>query len=53
MPAILRSAEEIDRWMSAPAEEALDLQRLLPDDALRIVATGPRKDGAAEEPQLL
>jgi putative SOS response-associated peptidase YedK len=48
MPVILRTAYEIDRWMTAPAEEALELQRPLLDDALQIVATGPRKDGADE-----
>jgi putative SOS response-associated peptidase YedK len=53
MPVILRSADEIDRWMTAPTEEALELQRPLPDDALRIVATGPKKDGAAEEALLI
>jgi hypothetical protein len=31
--------------MTAPAEEALRLQRPLPDHALRIVARGEKKDG--------
>ena len=53
MPVILRTADEIDRWMTAPTEVALELQRPLPDDALQIVATGPRKDGADEAPRLL
>ena len=53
MPVILRTADEIDRWMTAPTEEALELQRPMPDDALQIVATGPRKDGADEAPRLL
>jgi putative SOS response-associated peptidase YedK len=53
MPVILRTADEIDRWMTAPTEEALGLQRPLPDDALQIVATGPRKDGDDEAPRLL
>lgn len=33
--------------MTAPAEEALKLQRPLPDGTLKIVATGERKDEAA------
>jgi len=33
--------------MTAPAEEALKLQRPLPDGTLRIVATGVKEDGEA------
>jgi hypothetical protein len=33
--------------MTAPADEALKLQRPLADGALKIVATGERKDEAA------
>jgi putative SOS response-associated peptidase YedK len=39
MPVILRTAEEIDVWMNAPAEEALQLQRPLPDNELIVLPT--------------
>ena len=42
MPVILTTAEEIDTWMTAPAQEAL---KLLPDGTLKIVARGAKKDG--------
>jgi putative SOS response-associated peptidase YedK len=44
MPVILRTRGEIDLWMTAPAADALQLQRPLPDTALAIVARGERKD---------
>ena len=47
MPVILTTVAEIEQWMTAPAEEALKLQRPLPDGALKIVARGERKDDAA------
>src|SRR3984957_8892447 len=47
MPVILTTAQEIETWMTAPAKEALTLQRPLPDDALRIVARGQKQDGPA------
>jgi putative SOS response-associated peptidase YedK len=46
MPVILRTHEEVNTWMAAPASEALRLQRPLPDGALRIVAQGRKEDGA-------
>jgi putative SOS response-associated peptidase YedK len=49
MPVILTTPEEIERWMAAPAEEALKLQRPLPDGALKVVATGDKKDEAMAE----
>jgi putative SOS response-associated peptidase YedK len=46
MPVILTNPEDIELWMSAPAPEALKLQRPLADDALIIVARGGKKDEA-------
>ena len=48
MPVILTTQDEIDTWLTAPAEVALELQRPLPDEALTIVARGERKDEAGE-----
>jgi len=50
MPVILRSGEEIEAWLRAPMEEALKLQRPLPDDALRVVARGLMKEDAPSVP---
>ncbi len=47
MPVILTTRAEIDLWLSAPAKEALALQKPLPDNALRIVARGQKQDGPA------
>jgi putative SOS response-associated peptidase YedK len=49
MPVILTEAEEIETWMTAPVEQALKLQRPLPDGALEIVARGEKKDEAPLE----
>jgi putative SOS response-associated peptidase YedK len=49
MPVILRTPEEMDTWLAAPALEALTLQRPLPDGALRIVAQGAKEDGAMDK----
>ena len=46
MPAILTTLAEIDLWLTAPWIEALNLQRPLPDKALRIVAQGDKQDPA-------
>ena len=48
MPVILATPEDCDAWLRAPAMEALQLQRPLPDDALEIVATGGKHDGPGE-----
>jgi putative SOS response-associated peptidase YedK len=46
MQVVLTGREEIEIWMTAPAEGALQLQRPLPDGALTIVARGEWKDEA-------
>jgi putative SOS response-associated peptidase YedK len=46
MPVILTKPEEIETWMTAPSEEALKLQRPMPDGALEIIALGVKKDEA-------
>jgi len=48
MPVILTTQDEINTWMTAPAEMALELQRPMPDHALTIVARGECKDEAGE-----
>ena len=44
MPVILTKPDEIEAWLTAPAEEALKLQRPLPAGALKIVARGEKYD---------
>jgi putative SOS response-associated peptidase YedK len=45
MPVILTTPAEFDRWLEADTLEALALQRPLPDDALRVVAKGEKREG--------
>jgi putative SOS response-associated peptidase YedK len=46
MPVILTTPDEVETWMTAPSDEALKLQRPLPDGSLRIVARGVKEDNA-------
>jgi putative SOS response-associated peptidase YedK len=46
MPVILTTPDEVERWMTAPSDEGLKLQRPLPDGTLRIVARGVKEDPA-------
>jgi len=47
MPVVLTEPGELETWMTAPWEIARELQRPLPNGALKIVARGDRKDEAA------
>ena len=44
MPVLLTTPDEFETWMTAPAEEALRLQRPLDDALLSIVARGEEQD---------
>lgn len=44
MPVILTKPEDIEVWLTAPVEEALKLQRPLPNGILKIVAKGKKQD---------
>jgi putative SOS response-associated peptidase YedK len=44
IPVILTTPHEVDIWMMAPPNDALELQRPLPDGALLIVARGVKED---------
>ena len=50
MPVILRTPAEYDLWLSGSVEQALTLQRPLPDNALALVARGARQDPPPEAP---
>jgi putative SOS response-associated peptidase YedK len=45
MPVLLTTEEECEAWLTAPVEDALQLQRPFPDVQLKIVATGARTIG--------
>lgn len=47
MPVILRTREEMEAWLVAPAAEVMALQTPLADGALQVVARGERQDGLA------
>jgi putative SOS response-associated peptidase YedK len=46
MPVILTTPDEVEAWLTASPDDALKLQRPLPDGALRIVARGVKEDPA-------
>jgi putative SOS response-associated peptidase YedK len=48
MPVILTTPEDVETWMTAPADEVLKLQRPLSDGSLKIVARGVKEDPAGQ-----
>jgi putative SOS response-associated peptidase YedK len=44
MPVLLTTEQEFDTWLDGPANEAIALQRPLPNELLRIVAKGEKSD---------
>jgi putative SOS response-associated peptidase YedK len=52
MPVILRTPEELDIWMNAPAAEALQLQRPLPDTEMIVLDNDKKAEPIEEEPTL-
>ena len=48
MPVVLTTPEEVETWMTAAPDEALKLQRPIPDGALRIIARGVKEDPAGQ-----
>ncbi|MDX8355278.1 SOS response-associated peptidase [Cognatiyoonia sp. IB215182] len=46
MPVILTAMDEVELWLHADTEQALSLQRPLPDGMLQIVGRGCRQDDA-------
>lgn len=48
MPVILNTTDEVQTWLTASANDALQLQRPLPDGTLRIVARGERRGDPPE-----
>ena len=46
MPVILTKPEEFDVWLDGSANDAIALQRPLPNELLQIVAMGEKSDSA-------
>jgi putative SOS response-associated peptidase YedK len=47
MPVLLTASQEWETWLTGSVEEAIALQRPLPNEALRIVATGDKERSGA------
>ncbi len=52
MPVLLTTPAECETWMTAPAEDALRLQRRLADSLLSVVARGEKQDPPAVAPEM-
>src|SRR6202008_268400 len=46
MPVLLTTQQDFDTWLDGPVNDAIALQRPLPTELLRIVATGEKSDYA-------
>jgi putative SOS response-associated peptidase YedK len=46
MPVLLTTKQEFDTWLNGPVNEAIALQKPLPNELLRIVAKGEKSDRA-------
>jgi putative SOS response-associated peptidase YedK len=44
MPVLLTTEQEFDTWLDGTVNDAITLQRPLPNELLRIVATGEKSD---------
>jgi putative SOS response-associated peptidase YedK len=44
MPVLLRTEQEFDTWLDGSVNDAIALQRPLPNELLRIVTTGEKSD---------
>ena len=42
MPVLIRTKDAAEQWLEAPPEEALQLQKLAPDDAI-VLLPGEKK----------
>jgi putative SOS response-associated peptidase YedK len=50
MPVLLTTEQEFDTWLDGSVNDAIALQRPLPNEVLRIVATGEKSDRNLAEP---
>ena len=53
MSVILTTPDDVETWKTAPPDEALKLQRPLPDGVVRMVARGAKQDPPRLPPGVL